>query len=113
MNALKFAVASFVMIGLTNVRAIADGESHHRPHYQHHEDYQRLPDPYAFQYEPRGYYPAYNSGYWRPADEVRQRNHAHYNEWINGNCYEQVPNYPRRKCHQNYDDHSLFHRWYY
>lgn len=23
-------------------------------------------DPYAYQYEPRGYYPYYNSGYWRP-----------------------------------------------
>lgn len=24
-------------------------------------------DPYAYRYEPRGYYPYYNSGYWVPA----------------------------------------------
>lgn len=23
-------------------------------------------DPYAYRYEPRGYYPYYDSGYWRP-----------------------------------------------
>lgn len=30
-------------------------------------------DRYAYRYEPRGYYPYYNSGYWRPAHEVRRR----------------------------------------
>jgi hypothetical protein len=27
-------------------------------------------DPYAYSYEPRGYYPYYGSPYWRPADEM-------------------------------------------
>ena len=30
-------------------------------------------DPYAYSYEPRGYYPYYNSDYWRPAAELRYR----------------------------------------
>lgn len=38
-------------------------------------------DPYAYQYSPRGYYPYYNSGYWRPAAEVRARNYQHYHYW--------------------------------
>lgn len=52
-----------------------DGWSHPRvvrhwvyyPRYAHvyltHSD----TDPYAYRYEPRGYYPYYNSGYWVPA----------------------------------------------
>jgi hypothetical protein len=39
------------------------------------------PDPYAYRYQPRSYYPYVNSGYWRPAAEVRKRNHYHYNRW--------------------------------
>lgn len=30
-------------------------------------------DPYAYKWSPRGYYPYYNSDYWRPASEVRTR----------------------------------------
>jgi hypothetical protein len=30
-------------------------------------------DPYAYRYEPRGYYPYYNSGYWVPAWVLRKR----------------------------------------
>ncbi|HEX5599867.1 MAG TPA: hypothetical protein VFX46_04455, partial [Hyphomicrobiaceae bacterium] len=25
-----------------------------------------IADPYAYRYEPRGYYPYYDAGYWRP-----------------------------------------------
>ncbi|MEZ5850982.1 MAG: hypothetical protein R3D68_10090 [Hyphomicrobiaceae bacterium] len=49
----------------------------YRPQYVHY--YHR--DPYAYQYSPRGYYPYYNSGYWRPASEIRARNRAHYHKW--------------------------------
>ncbi len=28
-------------------------------------------DPYAYRYEPRGYYPYYDSGYWRPQCSTR------------------------------------------
>ncbi len=30
-------------------------------------------DPYAYRFEPRGYYPYYKSYYWRPAHKVRRR----------------------------------------
>ena len=34
-------------------------------------------DPYHYNYEPRGYYPYYDSHYWRPAHKVRNRR-SHY-----------------------------------
>jgi hypothetical protein len=53
----------------------------------HHRKYVRCcyylrEDPYAYQYEPRGYYPYYRSDYWSPAAYVRYRNRVHYNAWI-------------------------------
>jgi len=36
------------------------------------------PDPYAYRYEPRGYYPYYNSGYWKPAYVLRKRGRPYY-----------------------------------
>lgn len=38
------------------------------PYYRGREPFPGVSqvDPYAYQYEPRGYYPYYNSGYWRP-----------------------------------------------
>lgn len=38
-------------------------------------------DPYAYRYEPRGYYPYYRSDYWRPAKYVLYRSRVHYNVW--------------------------------
>lgn len=35
-------------------------------------------DPYAYRSEKRGYYPYYNSGYWRPAHEMRYRYRRHF-----------------------------------
>lgn len=41
------------------------------PRYKHVYRINGATDPYAYQPEKRGYYPFYNSGYWRPAHEVR------------------------------------------
>lgn len=43
------------------------------PRYRHvyHSDF--YTDPYAYRASPRGYYPYYNSGYWRPTNELRYR----------------------------------------
>lgn len=38
--------------------------------YRHHHN---GGDPYAYRYEPRGYYPYYSSNLWRPAHKVRRR----------------------------------------
>jgi len=46
------------------------------PRYRH--VYAGYTDPYAYRYEPRGYYPYYNSGYWKPAHVMRLRKRRHY-----------------------------------
>ena len=35
-------------------------------------------DPYAYRYVRRPWYPAYNSGYWVPAEQMRNRYHYSY-----------------------------------
>lgn len=54
--------------------------THYRyyPHYRHTIHSHLRPDPYAYRYEPRGYYPYYNSYYWRPAHEMRHRPKPYY-----------------------------------
>jgi hypothetical protein len=44
-----------------------------------HRYYRGAEDPHAYRYEPRGYYPYYNSGYWKSAREMRLRKRRHYN----------------------------------
>jgi hypothetical protein len=51
-------------------------------HYGYYPRYRHVyvtEDPYAYRYEPRGYYPYYNSGYWKSAREMRLRKRRHYN----------------------------------
>jgi hypothetical protein len=38
-----------------------------------HRVHLRRRDRFAYRYRRRSYYPAYNSGYWRPAAELRHR----------------------------------------
>ncbi len=49
----------------------------YRPRHHHVYHSHVATDPYAYRYEPRGYYPYYNSHYWRPAHEMRKRR-PHY-----------------------------------
>jgi hypothetical protein len=46
-------------------RPASNGEVYYRSPREPFPGVSRV-DPYAYQYEPRGYYPYYNSGYWRP-----------------------------------------------
>lgn len=48
------------------------------PRYNHVYVVADVTDPYAYRYEPRGYYPYYNSNYWRPAAEVRWKRKYRY-----------------------------------
>ena len=50
----------------------------YQPRYQHVYAVNYVTDPYAYRYEPRGYYPYYNSGYWRPYEEMRWRRAHRY-----------------------------------
>ncbi len=51
-------------------------------------------DLYAYSYEPRRYYPYYNSGHWRPAAEVRLRRKYRYK--LVHPPYYQAWGYPNR-----------------
>ena len=42
------------------------------PRYKNRYYYAYRTDPYAYRYEPRGYYPYYKSHYWRPSYMVRR-----------------------------------------
>jgi len=57
-------------------------------------------DPYAYRYEPRGYYPYYNSRYWRPAHEMRKSR-----KYLPQAPYYQAWGYPKRNYH-----HRQWHR---
>jgi hypothetical protein len=47
------------------------------PRYRHFYYTHGQTDPYAYQAEPRGYYPYYNSGYWKPRGDVALKR-AHF-----------------------------------
>jgi hypothetical protein len=64
------------------------------PRYKHVYSVHYATDPYAYRYEPRGYYPYYNSGYWRSAHEMRARRaHLYSNVHV---PYYQAWGYPKR-----------------
>lgn len=49
----------------------------YQPRYHHVFLTHAKTDPYAYRYEPRGYYPYYNSGYWKHRSHVA-RERAHF-----------------------------------
>jgi hypothetical protein len=59
--ALAVAALGFALSSPQQAQAL-DGDLFHRP--------TSASDPYAYHYEPRGYYPYYNSGYWKRHGEV-------------------------------------------
>lgn len=44
----------------------------YHPNYRHFYLHSSATDPYLYQYRARGYYPYYNSMYWRPASQVHR-----------------------------------------
>ncbi len=64
------------------------------PRYNHVYATHYATDPYAYHYVPRGYYPYYNAGYWRPAAEVRRKRRHHVRP-----DYYQAWGYPARSYH--------------
>lgn len=43
------------------------------PRYRHYYLTNGAADPFGYDYRPRGYYPHYNAGYWKSADDVPLR----------------------------------------
>lgn len=102
---------------------------HHVKHHHHHHHAKRLVtlvphvhysayanvyaiDPYAYSYQPRGYYPYYGSQYWVPAPWVRARNHALYNHVIVAPTrYDYAPSwgYPVKRHYATWHHHHHGH----
>lgn len=70
------AVASQPTAASGRRASAGDGEArvaHHYVAFRHDRDGYGGFDPYGYRYVQPRYYPYYNSGYWRPAHEVRKR----------------------------------------
>jgi len=68
-------------------------------------------DPYAYRYEPRGYYPYYNSGYWVPRRCYRRPVYTYnippyYPAW---GAYRK--NYRHYKWHARHHGRIRHHHW--
>lgn len=101
MRILSMAIAAAALIaafatGLPNSAKAGWGERHwggarvvthrvYRPRYVHVYRHRYQGDPYAYRYEPRGYYPYYNSHYWKPPHLLRKRRYLrqppYYKAW--------------------------------
>jgi hypothetical protein len=62
-------------------------------------------DPFAYRYEPRGYYPYYGAGYWRPAHTQRRR----YDYEARPPHYHPAWGYGPRRCHSDRWGHRRCH----
>jgi hypothetical protein len=85
-SALAAAIAILAMTAPQQANASDHSVSQHRssrhwvyyPRYHHFYPSTGSDDPYAYSYEQRGYYPYYNSGYWKRRQDVAlKRSHFH------------------------------------
>lgn len=82
------------------------------PRYRQSYHYHPYTDPYAYRYEPRGYYPYYNSHYWKPAWVMRHRPRyvfvppPYYQAWGYPKRH-----YRHREWHRRHHGHIRKHRW--
>lgn len=67
-------------------------------------------DPYRYHYEPRGYYPYYNSGYWVPR-ELIHRNYDFAQPPYAQAWGDNVPGYKNREWHR--ENHGRIAPWHY
>lgn len=114
-KSLLLALAALLAFGAVPMQpAAADGmkdgrkASMVRKGAHHYHKYEFEPDPYIYRYEPRGYYPYYNSSYWSPARVVRERNHMRYYHEIDIRPpYFTAWGHPRKDYHhrQWHDEH--------
>lgn len=114
-------------IGLALIPAAAEAghrrhHHHHGAHAHHYKFYHKHYrsdwefDRYAYEFEPRGYYPYYNSGHWRPTYELRYRRH-HFRPFASLPPYYKAWGYPKRlhahrKWHSRHHGHHGHHHWW-
>lgn len=80
------------------------------PRYHHRYYVAASTDPYSYKSSPRGYYPYYNSRYWRPAKDVRKEryNYDKPDYWPSWG-------YPWSSWHHRQwhaKTHGYHHRWH-
>ena len=90
--------------GWGRMRTVRHWVYHPRYHHVYHSH--TATDPYAYRYEPRGYYPYYGSHYWAPAYALRKRNHLRYHHWN-----AQAPRYKYYKA-WGYPKHWHHRKWH-
>ncbi len=83
------------------------------PRYKHVYHVHSRTDPYRYRPAHRGYYPYYNSGYWRPAHLVRKKRFRYYHRkpryyraW--GHTKR---GYKHRKWHSRHHGRHHWHHW--
>lgn len=81
------------------------------PRYQHYYLANGSTDPYAYRYQPNGYNPYYNSGYWKPAKCVplRRAHFKHpkyYQAWGHSKKH-----YNHAKWHAEHHGEVRHHQW--
>lgn len=79
------------------------------PYYHRHLRSDGYLDPHRYRYEPRRYYPYYNSGYWRPTWELRRRA-ACCRPFAELPPYYQAWGYPKRYNRWN-SHYRSYRRW--
>lgn len=81
----------------------------YRPRYEHRYHYHG--DPYFYRYEPRGYYPYYNSRYWVPARCYKKcRRHYKLPRYHKAWGYPKK-SYHHRKWHARHHGSHRRHHW--
>ena len=127
MRKVLLTVLAVLLAGLVVIPASAEAGHRRHPHgwgheravvhYGYYPRYRHIyvthpaTDPYAYRYEPRGYYPYYNSGYWLPAHEMRKkrrhyRQPPYYQSWGTERCC-----YQHRKWHRIHHGYIRRHHW--
>jgi hypothetical protein len=88
-------VVSMAIVGFASALAVSQPASAFDEWFRRYDG----GDPYAYRYVPKGYYPYYNSGYWKPASQF----------------YRERPNFPLPEYYEAWGsnkrsyDHELWH----
>jgi hypothetical protein len=81
------------------------------PRYHHVYRVHGATDPYAYRPADRGYYPYYNSGYWRPAHEMRNRHKPHLELPKYYKAWGYTKHWHHKQWHNEHHGHHLPWHW--
>lgn len=75
---LRMRTTSLVMASLLAAGVLAAPSAQAFDRYDHVPRMGSYADRYRYEYEPRGYYPFYNSGYWVPTRTLKNTTRYHF-----------------------------------